>query len=217
MKYTMRRGFNRFRESEYGRQKFCAYCHEWWAVQHFDPHPRGQGGLDNRCRACRSERRTSRTAAPLALALLALLLGACNAYSANDRQATWCVERSLYAAAVSAAEEWRIRSDGEVDFTVEHLSLCDAPLRVVIKDLPGEYGGLWSLDKSAVLIEPGMSNEGVRVALLHEWGHYLTGREHSSDPEDVMYERYGAALHLSDADVARLDWDSRRVTVGYFP
>jgi predicted Zn-dependent protease len=60
------------------------------------------------------------------------------------------------------------------------------------------------------------SHEGTRVSLLHEWGHYLTGREHSSEPSDVMYERFGDALNLSDADVARLDWPSRRISEGYF-
>jgi hypothetical protein len=149
---------------------------------------------------------------------LALLLVACNGYSKNDRQATWCVDGALYAPAKAAADEWRERSAGEVDFVLEHLSGCRAPLRVVVRDLPGEYGGFWSLDESAVLIDPATRDnpDECRVALLHEWGHYLTGRDHSADPDDVMHESFGHAAHLSDADVARLDWPSRRVTEGYF-
>lgn len=60
----MRRGSPRFRETPYGREKYCAYCEAWWSVACFRPHPRGAGGLDNRCRACQSERRTTE---PIAL------------------------------------------------------------------------------------------------------------------------------------------------------
>lgn len=216
MSYTMRRGAPRLRETPEGSEKFCAYCREWWPLACYHPHPEGAGGLDNRCKACRAERRTSRNAGPIALALLALLAIACNGYSVNDREATWCVDSRLYANAKAAADEWHERSDGEVSFTLEHLSGCRAPLRVAFADLPGEHGGHWSLDRSAILIDPAMSEEGRRVAMLHEWGHYLTGREHSQDPRDVMYERQVEALHLTDADVARLDVPSRTVTGGYF-
>jgi hypothetical protein len=55
----MRRGANRFRVTRWGREKFCAYCRAWWAVESFRAHPGGAGGLDNRCRACQAERRTT--------------------------------------------------------------------------------------------------------------------------------------------------------------
>lgn len=57
--YTMRRGAPRFRETEDGREKFCAYCDCWWPLDCFRRHPGGAGGLDNRCRACQAERRTT--------------------------------------------------------------------------------------------------------------------------------------------------------------
>lgn len=215
----MRRGAARLRETPEGPEKYCAYCASWWPLECFDEHPRGQGGLDNRCRACRSERRTSRTAGPIMVLLgCVLALLGCNGHSMNDREATWCVEAALYPAARAAADEWHERSDGEVAFVLEHLSGCRAPLRVVTRDRPGTQGAAWSFDNLAIFVDPVVRDgpEECRVALLHEWGHYLTGSAHSDDPSDVMYVRMGGAFHLSDADVARLDWPSRAVTEGYF-
>lgn len=42
------------RRTVYGAEKRCRKCKAWWPAETscFQAHPKGQGGLHNRCRAC---------------------------------------------------------------------------------------------------------------------------------------------------------------------
>lgn len=52
----------RLRKSTYGEEKLCTTCDEWLPTDCFTSHPKGAGGLDNRCNACRVDYRRARAA-----------------------------------------------------------------------------------------------------------------------------------------------------------
>lgn len=151
-----------------------------------------------------------------AAVLLAISAVGCNGHSINDRNATWCVEdAALLAPAVAAADEWRERSDGEVDFSFVLESHCETTPRIVWGETDSDAIAHMDPNKSGeIAVSPRIPREYVhRVLFLHEFGHYLSGPAHSSDLRDIM-SRNGAIeddMHLTDADVARLDWPSARV------
>lgn len=147
---------------------------------------------------------------------LTLALVACNGHSINDRNATWCVEdAALLAPAQAAGDEWRARSDGEVDFSFRQASHCDETPRIVWGETDSDaIAHMDPNETGEIAVSPKLPREYVhRVLFLHEMGHYLSGPAHSNDLRDIM-SRNGEIndqQFLTDADVARLDWPSYRI------
>lgn len=152
---------------------------------------------------------------PVAVFLAFSAVG-CNGHSINDRNATWCVESpELLAPAQAAGDEWRERSDGEVDFSFRQASHCDETPRIVWGETDSDaIAHMDPNETGEIAVSPKIPREYVhRVLFLHEMGHYLSGPAHSSDLRDIMSRNgeINADMHLTDADVARLDWPSARV------
>lgn len=151
------------------------------------------------------------------------LLGAagCGGHYADDRDSTWCVEDpSVLPAAEAAVGEWRERSlelettPVDLHFVVREHCPRDAQY-LVAGPLDADLAGQWGYDESfasqasRIVYDPSEidSEDYLRRVLLHEFGHYLTGSEHSTSPDDVMQAWLSSdspPYHLSDADAARL-------------
>lgn len=147
---------------------------------------------------------------------MTLALTACNGHSINDRNATWCVEDAeLLAPAQAAADEWRDRSDGEVSFSFVLEKRCEVTPRIVRGETDADaIAHMDPNETGEIVVSPKTPEKYVhRVLFLHEFGHYLSGPRHSGDVRDIMsaYGEISDDMHLTDADVARLDWPSYKV------
>jgi hypothetical protein len=151
----------------------------------------------------------------LSAVFLAIFLAGCG-HAINDRNATWCVEdERLLAPSVAAADEWRSRSDGEVDFSFVRRDDCSDYLpRVVFGETDTDAAAHCTRDGEIVIRKPEWAH---RVNLLHEFGHYLTGPDHSADTRDVMQSNGPMTdeTFLTGADVARLDRPSSKIKSGW--
>lgn len=150
--------------------------------------------------------------------LLATLLSGCG-LSINDRNAAWCVEdAALEEPARLAAAEWSRASDGEVQFSFYRASKCEAGTNQIRFESLGDHSGEMAAT-GELLVDPMFRVDPVSLQsiLLHEFGHWLTGADHSSEPTDVMWGGWNDAVTLTDSDVARLGRTSRQVTANYVP
>lgn len=152
----------------------------------------------------------------IAAVFLAFSAVACNGHSINDRNATWCVEdEELLVPAQAAGDEWHDRSDGEVAFSFVLRNRCASTPRIVWGETDSDaIAHMDPNETGEIAISPKIPREYVhRVLFLHEFGHYLSGPRHSDDVQDIMsaYGEISDDMHLTDADVARLDWPSYKV------
>lgn len=156
-----------------------------------------------------------------ALVPLAFACGACNGHAINDRNAEWCVETGgpadLLAPAVVAADEWRRASDGEVDFSFVRSPHCPETPRIVFGETAGALNDAHVTRDGELVISTKYPKSAHCSVFLHEFGHYLTGYDHSADPADVMFASnpQDDACRLTDADAARLDRPSFEITEGW--
>ena len=147
----------------------------------------------------------------LIVALVALLLIGCSTGPGigvkENQTATICIGPGVDAEAVQdAAEAWNVASDGRVNLTLVMGTECDT---VIVSETPRENAcGETLLDGSKIKINPDYCGHGVmsrRVnTIAHELGHFLTGPDHSTDQDDVMWHASSDVIMPTAADVGRL-------------
>lgn len=154
---------------------------------------------------------------------LALMLAACGGKAVNDRDANWCLHPNLspgeWLTARNALHEWNDESGGRVRFRVADGRCENTVLRAEAPDDRPEgrepAGSLTVCGSGNCLnqleIYSYRSFRELRVIVLHELGHYLTGPEHSEERSDVMFRGgFTGQAGLTQADLDRLDWPEWR-------
>lgn len=141
------------------------------------------------------------------LLLAAMVLSGCGGLALNDRGADWCVaDERLLDAASAAVTEW---NDAGTHMALHLSSDCDgADVSMRVGDPGGSNNGKLSSDGELVVSPKALEPELLRLTILHELGHYLTGGAHSANDADVMAATDAGGTegrHLTEADKARLD------------
>jgi len=128
----------------------------------------------------------------------------------ENMTATLCIAPGVDAEAVQdAAEAWNVASNGRVNLTLVMGTECDTVIDAVTPhdDTGKEACGETLMDGSRIHIAPQYcaANMGRKVNTIeHELGHFLTGPNHSTNKDDIMWHSNSDVVMPTAADVARL-------------
>lgn len=160
------------------------------------------------------------------LLILALTTVSCCGMSFNPK-GTMCIGDGFSTEQaqeiITAAEEWRDRTSGEVDFDIRRGNGCDvdviaeAHLRYdddgIALGITDPFGHWIKFNVQDTYHGHDILDYSLRETALHEIGHYLTGGQHSATRGNIMFAKGGlhrnekgevaADRHLTDEDVSR--------------
>lgn len=141
--------------------------------------------------------------------LVSVLLIGCNGMSFNPK-GSMCIDPSFSPeqseGIIAAAEEWRDKTSGEVDFQIRIGRGCDVDVMAsahlkdddggIVLGLTDPFGRWIKINVEGTTAK---GNEiwqfSIRETALHEIGHYLTGPNHSPHRVNIMFAK--GPLHFN--------------------